>query len=497
MLFTSGNFLFLFLPITLAMFFALARIFGQQAAAIWLGLASLYFYGYWMPIYVILLIASIIGNYFMGSLMMASRFALIVSRRTILIIAIALNLSVLAYFKYANFFIETINGISGGQLALLHVVLPLGISFFTFTQIAYLADVHAGQVEERNPAHYLLFVTYFPHLIAGPVLHHSEMMPQFRRAEIYQPRFENFAVGLAFLTLGLIKKVLIADSVAPVANDLFDNARSQAISIGHTWIGVLAYTFQLYFDFSGYSDMAIGLSLLIGVQLPYNFNSPYKARNIIDFWHRWHMTLSRFLRDYLYFALGGNRRGRIRRHVNLMITMLLGGLWHGASWTFVVWGGLHGLFLMVNHGWRYLTARINLSTGAVRNSAGRWILQCFFVLLTLSCVVTAWVFFRAKTVSGALLILLSLFQQPVGARMSSGDWRLVPWSLALFALLLLAPNSQQIIDDRIRAKLPRVREHPWSRELFAFVVGIELVAIVLLALISSRRELTEFIYFNF
>ena len=497
MLFTSGTFLFLFLPITLTMFFAFAKIFGHKAAALWLGLASLFFYGYWMPVYVILLIASIIANYFMGSLMLASRIASSLSRRAILIIAITLNLSVLAYFKYANFFIETINGMSGVQLPLLHVILPLGISFFTFTQIAYLADVHAGKVAERNPAHYLLFVTYFPHLIAGPVLHHSEMMPQFRRADIYQPRFENFAVGFAFLTLGLVKKVLIADSVAPVANNLFDNARSQVLGIGHTWIGVLAYTFQLYFDFSGYSDMAIGLSLLIGVQLPYNFNSPYKARNIIDFWHRWHMTLSRFLRDYLYFALGGNRKGKLRRHVNLMITMLLGGLWHGASWTFVVWGGLHGLFLMINHGWRYLMARFHVTADGARKSAGSLILQFSSMLITFFCVVIAWVFFRAKTVSDALLILLSMFQQPVGARMSIVDWGLVPWLLALFALLLLSPTSQQLIDDRIRAKLPRVREHPWSRELFAFVVGIELVAIVLLALISSRRELTEFIYFNF
>jgi alginate O-acetyltransferase complex protein AlgI len=497
MLFTSGTFLFLFLPITLALFFASARIFGRSAAALWLGLASLFFYGYWMPVYVILLITSIIANYFMGSLMLASRTSSSASSRAILITAITLNLSVLAYFKYADFFIETINGASGVHLPLLHVVLPLGISFFTFTQIAYLADVHAGKVADRNPAHYLLFVTYFPHLIAGPVLHHSEMMPQFRRPAIYQPILENFAVGFAFLTLGLIKKILIADSVAPVANDLFDNPHSQMLGIGHTWIGVLAYTFQLYFDFSGYSDMAIGLSLLIGVQLPYNFNSPYKARSIIDFWHRWHMTLSRFLRDYLYFALGGNRKGKFRRHVNLMTTMLLGGLWHGASWTFVVWGGLHGMYLMVNHGWRYLTARSDAPTDGARNSAGRFVLQFSSVLITFFCVAIAWVFFRAKTVSSALLIVSSMFQEPVGARVSIGDWRVVPWLLALFALLLLVPNSQQVINDRIRAKLPRVREYPWSRELFAFAVGIELVAIVLLALISSRRELTEFIYFNF
>jgi alginate O-acetyltransferase complex protein AlgI len=497
MLFTSGTFLFLYLPITLAMFFAVAKLLGHNVAAYWMGLASLFFYGYWMPIYVALLVASITANYIMGHYMIAPRVAGLMSRRAALIIAITFNLTVLAYFKYANFFIGTINAVGAGPLTLLHVVLPLGISFFTFTQIAYLADVHAGKVQENNPAHYLLFVTYFPHLIAGPVLHHAEMMPQFRRSEIYRPRLESFAIGFLFLTLGLIKKVLIADSVAPFANDLFDNAGSQSVGIGHTWIGVLAYTFQLYFDFSGYSDMAVGLSLLIGVQLPYNFNSPYKARNIIDFWHRWHMTLSRFLRDYLYFALGGNRKGRFRRHVNLMITMLLGGLWHGASWTFVVWGGLHGVFLIINHGWRYLTARFHLTVDGTHNSAAVMILKAGSMLLTICCVVVAWVFFRAKTVSGAVLIISSMFQQHAAAKMSSVDWNLVPWFLMLFALLILAPNSQEIVDSGIRAKLPLLRAHRRSREVLAFVVGIELVAIVLLALISSRRELTEFIYFNF
>ncbi len=497
MLFTSGTFLFLYLPITLAMFFVVARIAGHNTAAFWLGLASLFFYGYWMPIYVGLLIASVFANYFMGSLMIVPPQSAFISRRATLIIAITINLTVLAYFKYANFFIETINGVSGGQLSLLHVVLPLGISFFTFTQIAYLADIYAGKVIEKNPIHYLLFVTYFPHLIAGPVLHHAEMMPQFRRPEIYKPRIESFSIGLAFLIFGLAKKVLIADSVAPFANELFDNANGNAIGMGHAWTGVLAYTFQLYFDFSGYSDMAIGLSLLIGVQLPYNFNSPYKARSIIDFWHRWHMTLSRFLRDYLYFALGGNRKGRLRRHVNLMITMLLGGLWHGASWTFVVWGGLHGLFLIINHGWRFLTARFWVDRAGARKSAGAVILQLCSMCLTLCCVVIAWVFFRAKTISGALQIISSLFAQPAGARMSAIDWHLIPWFLSLSALLLLAPNSQQILDGGIRARLPRVRAHPWSGELFAFVVGVEVIAIVMLALISSRRELTEFIYFNF
>ncbi len=276
------------------------------------------------------------------------------STRALLFVAVAANLAALAYFKYADFFLRTAVNLTGADIPLLGVVLPLGISFFTFTQIAYLVDVHAGKVIERNPIHYGLFVTYFPHLIAGPVLHHAEMMPQFRLAEIYRPYLRNFAIGLTFLCLGLAKKVLVADSVAPLANAVFGLGPEVELAASAAWLGVIAYTLQIYFDFSGYSDMAVGLSLLFGVRLPYNFNSPYQAWNITEFWRRWHMTLSRFLRDYLYVPLGGNRLGRTRRYVNLMVTMLLGGLWHGASWTFVVWGGLHGAYLVVNHAWQWL-----------------------------------------------------------------------------------------------------------------------------------------------
>ena len=364
MLFTSGEFLFVFLPITLLVFFAAARFAGKAAAAAWLAVASLVFYGYWRIEHTLLLVISIAVNYGFGEWILRARQGGRPSARALLIVAIAINLAALAYFKYADFFLRTVAELSGADIPLLGVVLPLGISFFTFTQIAYLVDVHAGKVVERNPIHYALFVTYFPHLIAGPVLHHAEMMPQFRNAEIYRPYLRNFVIGLAFLLMGLAKKVLVADSVAPVANMVFGAGADVPLAASAAWLGVIAYTLQIYFDFSGYSDMAVGLSLLIGVRLPYNFNSPYQAWNITEFWRRWHMTLSRFLRDYLYVPLGGNRHGRARRYVNLMLTMLLGGLWHGASWTFVIWGGLHGAYLVVNHGWQWLREKLGWQRAA-------------------------------------------------------------------------------------------------------------------------------------
>lgn len=494
MLFTTGAFLFLYLPATVAGFFIAARLTGRAAAAAWLALASVYFYGYWLPKYTLLLLASVAVNYAFGGFILKSQSG---TRRAWLIAAVATNLVLLAYFKYANFLLQTANAVVGTHFALLPIILPLGISFFTFTQIAYLADVHAGKVEERNPIHYLLFVTYFPHLIAGPVLHHAEMMPQFKKAENYLPRLENFAVGLAFLVVGLIKKVIIADSVAPVANNAFDGNVGLRMSAGHAWVGVLAYAYQIYFDFSGYSDMAVGLSLLVGVRLPYNFNSPYKARSIIDFWRRWHITLSRFLRDYLYFALGGNRKGRFRRHLNLLATMLLGGLWHGASWTFVIWGGLHGIFLALNHAWRFVSERFGYRVAAFKGSVSSAAAEALAAALTMFCVLVAWVFFRAKTIGGALNMLGAMFSRSPSAHMAAGDWSVVPWLVALGLLVFLFPNSQSLIDGRLREQVGRLQKWVLLDVFLAFLVGIEIVAIVLCALIAARRNSTEFIYFNF
>lgn len=384
MLFNSYQFIFLYLPVVFLGFFWIARS-SYRMAALWLVVASIFFYGYWNPKFISLLFASIVFNYGAGFWIGHAR--LTGRSKPILTVAIFANLVFLVIFKYANFFINTAN-IINAQLILVDIVLPLGISFFTFTQIAFLVDVHRGIVREYNFIYYLLFVTWFPHLIAGPVLHHKQMMPQFILHETYKPNAESIAVGLTLFSLGLFKKVVLADQFALYSNPVFN-----AVADGgqpmffEAWIGALAYTFQLYFDFSGYSDMAIGLSRLFNIKLPLNFNSPYKAASIVEFWRRWHMTLSTFLRDYLYFSLGGNQKGPVRRHVNLMITMLLGGLWHGAGWSFVVWGGLHGIYLVINHAWQKLATQLRVQGGRL--------FQGLAVLLTFVCVVVAWVPFRS------------------------------------------------------------------------------------------------------
>ena len=358
MLFNSFLFLFVFLPATLLGFFLIGR-YSRPLAALWLFAASLFFYGWWNPAFTFLLLASIAFNYSVGTALArehARRRA--ASGSWLLGVGVCANLGLLAYYKYANVFIQGGNAVLGTGWQIESIVLPLGISFYTFTQIAFLVDAHRGEAGEFDFIRYGLFVTYFPHLIAGPVLHHKEMMPQFALAQTYRPHWANLSVGLTILAIGLFKKVVLADGVASFASPVFKAASEGAsVTFLEAWVGALAYTFQLYFDFSGYSDMAIGLSLLFGVKLPLNFDSPYKAANIIDFWRRWHMTLSRFLRDYLYFPLGGNRKGPARRHLNLLITMVLGGLWHGAGLTFVMWGALHGFYLIVNHAWRRLLLR--------------------------------------------------------------------------------------------------------------------------------------------
>ena len=499
MLFTSGIFLFLFLPATLVGFFLIARLASHIAAAAWLVIASLIFYGYWHPPHIPLLIASIIFNYCAGERILRAKNVEVVARR-ILIIAVSANLVVLGYFKYADFLIGTVNAVLDQNLRLPGVRLPIGISFFTFTQIAYLVDVYVGKVRERQPIHYALFVTYFPHLIAGPVLHHAEMMPQFGQAKNYSPRLRDFTIGLTFLAVGLAKKVLIADSVAPIANNLFDAARTNLVPSTVALQGVLAYTLQIYFDFSGYSDMAVGLSRLMGIELPYNFDSPYKSRSIIEFWRRWHMTLSRFLRDYLYFPLGGNRHGGARRYSNLMVTMLLGGLWHGASWTFVLWGGLHGLYLIVNHAWRFLRERMLRAFSPSLISSRIPVVFAGLVaqVITLACVAFAWILFRADTAQSAGRVVQSIAGRIGSAGSTTSDsWSSTTlWLVAAFALSLLAKNSQELIDGKLRPVLLRGASVRLDR-MCSMLIGFEIVMIVLLALISASRNVTEFIYFNF
>jgi alginate O-acetyltransferase complex protein AlgI len=402
MLFTSTAFLCFFLPVVLAAFFMVGRKY-RNGAATWLVLASLFFYGWWNIRFLALLIGSIGFNFCAGRYI-ANQVNCVTSSahgraRLALIASITINLTALAYFKYASFLATNANAILSTAISFGEVVLPLGISFFTFTQIAYLVDTFQRKANETSPVHYMLFVTYFPHLIAGPVLHHSEMMPQFKRESTYRINLESLASGASLFLIGLAKKTVLADSLGSFADPVFDAAsKGLPLSLIDSWFGALSYTFQLYFDFSGYSDMAIGTSMLFGIKLPINFSSPYQASSIIEFWKRWHITLSAFLRDYLYIPLGGNKKGSVRRFLNLIITMTLGGLWHGASWNFVVWGALHGTFLILNHAWN---AAFRHQDSVQIPSAGR---RSLGILLTFLCVVICWVMFRADTLAAARAI---------------------------------------------------------------------------------------------
>ncbi len=443
MLFNSHLFLFGFLPLTWAGFYLLGRTGsrGPWLAASWLALASLFFYGYWSTQYLWLLGLSIVFNYLVG-LSLARQSAY---RHVLLILGLSGNLAALAYYKYANFFVSNLNQLGGLGLDWAEVVLPIGISFFTFTQIAFLVDVYKGVASEYRFVHYVLFVTYFPHLIAGPILHHKEMMPQFANPATYRINAVMLATGLSWFSIGLAKKVLLADSLAGFVDPVFDAAdRGLFVGFFEAWSGATAYSLQLYFDFSGYSDMAVGLSMLFGVKLPLNFNSPYKAASIIDFWRRWHMTLSRFLRDYLYIPLGGNRKGKPRRYLNLMITMLLGGLWHGAGWTYALWGVLHGFYLILNHTWRAAVGRTLLVQGYERHPMA---FQLAGIVITYLAVVLAWAVFRAQTIGGAGQMLSAMIGLH-GFTDDAPDSKLLVYMVLGLGICWFLPNTQELLEYR-------------------------------------------------
>lgn len=388
-LFNSYEFLFLFLPVAVIVYYALK---DRQKSCLWLVTLSLFFYAWWEYKCLLILLTSIIFNYCVGYYLIYEKESKY--RKKIFVLGIVGNLLALTYYKYFDFLLANFNILTNADFQLWNIVLPIGISFFTFTQIAFLVDAYQKKVNKCSIIEYLLFVTYFPHLIAGPILHHHEMIPQFLDEKNIKLNWKNVYIGFSIFSIGLFKKVAIADQLAPIANVIFSSAsQGMHIYFFEAWIGALAYTLQLYFDFSGYSEMAIGISLMFNIKLPINFYSPYQATSIIDFWRRWHITLSRYLKDYLYIPLGGNRSGDLLKMRNLMITMLIGGLWHGASWNFVVWGGVHGSYLVINHIWRFFKIRLPkiLSWG-----------------ITFSSIVFAWVFFRASDMKSAWNIIYAM-----------------------------------------------------------------------------------------
>ncbi len=522
MLFNSYGFILGFLPITLAVFFLLGAAGRPRLALSWLTAASLFFYGWWNPAHVFLICCSIAFNFGCGTALAA-----LVERRQmpagrlLLVAGVAANLGLIAYYKYAGFLVDSAGGAIGADWRVEDIVLPIGISFFTFQQIAYLVDIWHGDKAENHFIRYALFILFFPHLIAGPIVHPKVILPQLAASATLRPSLENLTIGATIFAIGLFKKVIIADNLALVATPVFAAAQAgEPIHFMQAWTGTLGYTFQLYFDFSGYSDMAIGLARLFGVRLALNFHSPLRAVSIVDFWRRWHMTLSRFLRDYLYIALGGNRRGPVRRYVNLMLTMLIGGLWHGANWTYVAWGGLHGLYLVINHLWRAFGPP----------PIERWWSRLAARATTLLAVAFAFVFFRAESFAAALAIFEGMTNLPrtlpgsigplaswllaAGIRfdgpwITGADFKTLLWLLILVGFVWYVPNTQQWLAayrpayeprrqwpgespaDARRTLLPRrIRWRP------SVAWGLALGGLAAVAFLSLNH-VSEFLYFQF
>jgi alginate O-acetyltransferase complex protein AlgI len=458
MLFSSDVFILLFLPVTLGLYYW--RAGHREQRVLVLIAASLVYYGYWDVRFVPLLVGLALANWLLARAFAAGH------GRFWLDLGIVLNLAALGFFKYANFLLENLFSAAGLAAPHLSIVLPLGISFFVFQKISYLVDLRRGDRHVYPLADYCLFVFFFPQLIAGPIVRHNEIIAQFDAPPRRPEMWENLGRGAMLFVLGLIKKVALADTIAPNVNLLFGKAAAgTALNFAEGWAAAVSFALQIYFDFSGYSDMAIGLALMFGFRLPYNFDAPYRAASIREFWRRWHMTLSRFLRDYLYIPLGGNRLGPARQAVNVVVTMLLGGLWHGASWTFVAWGGLHGLALAINGAWARAGRRLPWIAG--------WVLTMLFVLV-------GWVLFRAADFATAWHILQAMAGLD-GFGKVRFDNRAVLY-IAL-AVALLGPTSQQ-------AMLVRLQPRAWA-------AGAAALALVWALLAIGGRLQNDFIYFQF
>jgi D-alanyl-lipoteichoic acid acyltransferase DltB (MBOAT superfamily) len=513
MLFNSYEFIFLFFPATITAYLLLGH--GTLARGIVLVVASLVFYARWDARFLILLLGSIAMNYGIGVTLQRAMLAGRLRRADLFVaLGVALNLGVLGVFKYASFAVENLNALTGTDLVISRIVLPLGISFFTFEQIGFLADLRRGAPYRLDLLRYAVFVSFFPRLVAGPILRYNEIVPQLEHDAAPRDPRADLAIGLSIFAIGLVKKSFFADGIAPFVSPSFNAAMSgQPVDFFAAWGGAIAYTCQLYFDFSGYSDMAIGAARCLGIRFPENFNSPYKSASIIEFWRRWHMTLSRFLRDYLYISLGGNRRGKARRYVNLMVTMLLGGFWHGANWTFLVWGTLHGCYLVVNHAWAAMAARSRALTVFHASVFG----PAFGFVLTFLAVVVAWVFFRAPTLGAGLAMLGAMAGQhgaelpaaitwhlqslaPVlaalGVRTGGSGTQFIDtwlWIGALLPIAFLAPNTQEIL-ARARPTLERgPSRHGWPGGP-AWAVAAGLAAF--LGFLSVTRA-SAFLYWQF
>lgn len=481
MLFTSFEFIFLFLPFAVIGYYLMYRYAGAKAGTLWMIFSSLFFYGWWNPFYVPLLIGSLLINFWLGRRIEVVRGK---KKRGWLILGVGFDLSLLGFFKYSDFFIENLNLLTKADVPLFQLALPLGISFFTFQQIAYLVDVYRGETKNMNVWHYLYFVTLFPHLLAGPIVHHADIIPQVEERSHGHIKEENIQKAIFLFSIGLFKKVVVADSLAIWANQGYGHP--QDLSFLEAWVTTLSYTFQLYFDFSGYSDMAMSIALLFGIVIPVNFRSPYRSLDIQDFWRRWHITLGRFFTRYLYIPLGGNRKGEGKTYRNLFMVFLASGLWHGAGWTFVCWGALHGSAILLHRAWKKKGRRL---PGFLA-----WGLTFLFVHL-------AWVLFRAETFTDAILVYRSLFD--VGKNMY--QYTFVTNGNPVLSIVDVVPHpsvySLLILFIILFLCVLKVRDsvallegfHP--NRLYRYWTVILLVSVVYL--IFNARSTSEFLYFNF
>ncbi len=513
MIFSSYEFVLLFLPIALLGFWTVSRWGGGRAALWWMVLASLFFYGWWNPIYLPLLLGLMTINYGVGMAIERAQ----VGRRALLVTGIAINLGALSYFKYANFFLGTIDQLAGTSWNPAPILLPLAISFFTFQKIAYLVDVYRGEVRNQGFVQYAFFVTFFPQLIAGPIVHYKEMVPQLLAKPRFSPQATNIAIGLTIFTVGLFKKVVLADGIAYYANPIFREAGAgHDVDFFLAWAGGIAYSLQLYFDFSGYSDMATGLARLVGLKLPINFDSPYKSKSMAELWRRWHITLMRFMRAYLYFPLGGNRGSPSRQYFNVFIVMFLCGAWHGSGWTFLLFGIYHGLVMVVYRMW----TQLRQAAGLTREYA--WWDNGLARALTLM----AWVFgltlFRSPDLAtfgqmasgmaglnganlplhwqGALAPLASLFStlhigfENAPVMLNS---QIVLWMAGLAAITFFTPNIYQLLSrfDPVLLEEPLAPTRwPLWRPGWLLALAVSLMALTALLNMSN---VSEFLYFQF
>lgn len=483
-LFNSYEFLFLFMPLAVGGYFFFGSRSRSELANVWLVLVSLFFYSYWNALYLPLLLLSIGVNYAVSGLILRGRTGGGEACRRWLLVGIVFNAGLLGYFKYTDFFLENMNML-GSSFNLLHIILPLGISFFTLTQVAYLVDCYRGEVAmgSRGIVNYALFVSFFPHLLAGPILYHGDMMRQFGDATLRRVNWENMARGSAFFIIGLAKKTIIADSLAPFVNASYSHVG--ALTLIDSWLAAICYMLQLFFDFSGYSDMAIGLALMLNIRIPFNFHSPYRAYGIADFWRRWHISLGTWVKNYLYIPLGGNRAGERRTLINLFICMVIVGFWHGAGWTFIVWGALHGAGLVVNRVWKKHNLPIWRPLGYA---------------LTLLTVLVGWVFFRAASVGDALTVLTA---------MVGGSGLLLPKELVNFATTYLGITTAPLslwylgMQGALLAVVAVVAATvlPSSQEIvarlrFSYRYALLLAALMIIA-ITYLSNYSEFLYFQF